>query len=207
MIRINPREKRALVAGGCAVAALLIYLLVVSPYMNAMERWDRRIDVKSKELEEVLALQEEFVRLKEKARLLEDMVRSGPGFSLLSFLESLATKNKIKNQIAYMKPLTTPGNERYRESSVEMKVEGVTLKQLVDYLYQVEQSRQPIRIKRINIAKKKEEAYLDVTLQASTFEPVGGGVGLQNRTAKAPGVDRASKEQESALSRLKKANR
>lgn len=172
MIRINPRDKRTLIAGGCVTAALLVYLLVVSPYMKAMELLDRRNTRKTDELREVLALQSEYFRLKEKTRILEDMVRSTPGFSLLSFLENLAAKNEIKKQIAYMKPLTTPGNEKYRESSVEMKLESINLKQLVDYLYQIEQSAQPIRIKRINIAKKKGKTHLNVTLQASTFEPL-----------------------------------
>jgi type II secretory pathway component PulM len=186
MIRINPREKKVLVAGGCVVAALLVYLLVISPYMSAMERLDKRISRKAEELEEVSALQKEYFRLRERTKILEDVARSTPGFSLLSFLENLATRNKIKKQIAYMKPLVTPGNERYRESSVEMKLEGINLKQLVDYLYQVEQSRQPIRIKRLNIAKKKKDAYLDVTLQASTFEPLEEGRGSQQKTARTP---------------------
>jgi len=173
MIRVNPREKRTLLAGGCVIAALLVYLLVVSPYLKAMELLDRRIAGKTQELREVLAFQEEYFRLKRKTRILEDMVRSTPGFSLLSFLENLATRNQIKTQIAYMRPLTLPGNEKYKESSVEMKLESITLKQLVDYLYQVEGSSQPIRIKRLHMAKKKGKAYLDVTLQVSTFEPRG----------------------------------
>jgi general secretion pathway protein M len=174
MIRVNPREKRTLIAGGLAVAALLVYLVLISPYLAAMEKLDRRITKKTEELEEVLALQKEYFRLREKTTLLEGMVRSTSSFSLLSFLETLAAKNGIKKQIAYMKPLTTPANERYRESSVEMKLEGLTLKQLVDYLYQIERSPQPIRIKRLNIAKKKGEGFLDITLQASTFEPMEG---------------------------------
>jgi len=184
MIRINPREKRTLVAGGCVVVALLLYLLVISPYMSAMELLDRQIGKKTQELKEVVALQKEYERLKEKTRILEEMIRLTPGFSLLSFLENLATKNQIKTQIAYMRPLTTPGNERYKESSVEMKLEGITLKQLVDYLYQIEQSAQPIRIKRLNLAKKKGEGYLDVTLQASTFEPRRVESGLKRERPK-----------------------
>lgn len=170
MIRINPRERRTLIVGGCLVVALLIYVLVVSPYLKAMELMDRQIARKSEELKDVLALQQDFFRLKEKTKMLESMVRSTPGFSLLSFLENLATKNQIKNQIAYMKPVTTASSERYRESSVEMKIEDITLKQLVDYLYGIEQSRESIRIKRLNIVKKKDTDLLDVTLQASTFE-------------------------------------
>jgi hypothetical protein len=171
--------------GGCVVVALLIYFLVVSPYIKAMELMDRRISSKTEELKEVLGLQQEYLRLKEKTRDLEELVRSSPGFSLLSFLENLATRNKIKQQIAYMKPVTTPAHEKYRESSVEMKLEGLTLQQLVDYIYGIEHSGQRIRIKRLNLVKKKEQGYLNVTLQASTFEPVAGGVGAQSsRTAK-----------------------
>jgi general secretion pathway protein M len=177
MIRVNPREKRILFTGGGVVGALLIYLLVVSPYMSAMELWDRRITRKTQELSEVLALQQEYLGLKEKTKVLEDVIRSTRGFSLLSFLENLATKNKIKTKIAYMKPLTTPTSEKFKESSVEMKLEGLNLQELVDFLYQVELSAQPIRIKRLNIAKKKGNAYLDMTLQASTFEPLGRGKG------------------------------
>ncbi len=168
--------------------ALLVYFLVVSRYMREMDLLDRRIARKTEELEEVLTLQRQYTRLKEKAEILEDMVHSTPGFSLLSFLENLATQNRIKTQIAYMKPLTTPGNETYKESSVEMKLESITLQQLVNYLYQVERSSQPIRIKRLNIAKKKEKAYLDVTLQASTFEPREGSGGPRREKAKATGM-------------------
>ncbi|NIS71255.1 MAG: hypothetical protein GTO12_20640 [Proteobacteria bacterium] len=185
MIRINPREQKILLAGGGVVALLLIYLLIVSPYMSAMELLDRRITRKSEELKEVLALQEDYFRLKESTRTLEEMIRSTPGFSLLSFLENLAAKNQIKAKIAYMKPLITPGSERFKETSVEMKLESLALTELVDFLYQVEQSAQPIRIKRLNIAKKKGNAYLDVTLQASTFEPLDRG-GSGEGKAKTP---------------------
>ncbi|NIQ37930.1 MAG: hypothetical protein GTN81_04990 [Proteobacteria bacterium] len=184
MIRVNPRERKILIAGGGVVAGLLVYLLIVSPYMNAMELLDRRITRKTDELKEVLTLQDEYFRLKEKTRVLENAIRSTPGFSLLSFLENLAARNKIKGKIAYMKPLTTTASERFRESSVEMRLELLTLTELVDFLYQVEQSAQPIRIKRLNIAKKKANAFLDVTLQASTFEPLEEGTRSQEKKSK-----------------------
>ena len=177
MIRINPRERRTLMVAGCFLVALLIYLLIVSPYLKAMEVMDRQIVRKSEELKEVLALQQDYFQLKEKTKMLENMVRSTPGFSLLSFLENLATRNQIKNQIAYMKPVTAASSERYRESSVEMKIENITLKQLIDYLYGIEQSRESIRVKRLNIVKKKETDLLDVTLQASTFELLASTAG------------------------------
>ena len=120
MITLNPREKRILTVGGCFVGALLVYLLVISPYLKAVELLERRIAQKAEELQEVQTLQEEYLGLREKVRMLEKMVRSTSGFSLLSFLENLAEKTDIKKQITYMKPVTSPTHEKYRESSVEI---------------------------------------------------------------------------------------
>jgi general secretion pathway protein M len=181
MITLNPREKRILTVGGCFVGALLVYLLVISPYLKAVELLERRIAQKAEELQEVQTLQGEYLGLRDKVSTLETMVRSTSGFSLLSFLENLAEKNDIKKQITYMKPVTSPAHEKYRESSVEMKVEGITLKQLVDYLHGIEQSREQIRIKRLNIAKKRDGGYLDITFQASAFEPVSPAAVAETR--------------------------
>jgi len=177
MIRVNPRERKILVAGIGCILALSVYLFVISPYLTAINALDRRISAKSKELAEILTMRGEYLRLKENTRGLENVMRSARGFSLLSFLENLAATNQLKTKIADMKPVTTPLNERFKETSVEMKLEDVTLKQLIDYLYQIEQAPQPLQIKRIHITKKKDQTYLTVTLQVSTFEIIEGEPG------------------------------
>jgi type II secretory pathway component PulM len=177
MIRVNPRERKILFGGiGCTLA-LSVYLFVISPYYTAINALDRRISAKSKELAEILTMRGEYLRLKENTRGLENVMRSARGFPLLSFLENLAATNQLKTKIADMKPVTTPLNERFKETSVEMKLEDVTLKQLIDYLYQIEQAPQPLQIKRIHITKKKDQTYLTVTLQVSTFEIIEGEPG------------------------------
>jgi hypothetical protein len=52
-----------------------------------------------------------------------------------------------------------------------MKLEQITLKQLVDYLYRIESPEQLISIKRISIKENKgESGYLDAVLQVLTFQ-------------------------------------
>jgi len=177
MIRVNPRERKILVGGIGCILALSVYLFVISPYLTAINALDRRISAKSKELAEILTMKGEYLRLKENTRGLENVMRSARGFSLLSFLENLAATNQLKTKIADMKPVTTPLSERFKETSVEMKLEDVTLKQLIDYLYQIEQAPQALQIKRIHITKKKDQTYLIVTLQVSTFEIIEGEPG------------------------------
>ena len=69
-----------------------------------------------------------------------------------------------------MKPSTGKGTGPFKESMVEMKLEAITMKQLVDTLYRVEASGGLIVIKRISITgNKKETGYLDAIFQVLTF--------------------------------------
>ena len=70
-----------------------------------------------------------------------------------------------------MKPSDSQGTGPYKESMVEMKLEGITLNQLVGYLYRIESPENIISIKRISITEnKKESGYLDTILQVLTFQ-------------------------------------
>jgi hypothetical protein len=54
---------------------------------------------------------------------------------------------------------------------VEMKLESITVDQLVRYLYKIEDPDDLIFIKRISITdNKKEEGYLDSIIQVITFQ-------------------------------------
>ena len=54
---------------------------------------------------------------------------------------------------------------------VEMKLEAITLPQLVGYLYRIESPDDVVNIKRISISEnKKEQGYLDAILQVITFQ-------------------------------------
>jgi hypothetical protein len=90
-------------------------------------------------------------------------------------LEGLAGKARIKGNIASMKPQSTSLGEDYKESSVEVKLESITTKQLVDYLFRIENSGAFIRIKRLHVKKRHDNPkYLDATFLVSTYEASEG---------------------------------
>ena len=58
-----------------------------------------------------------------------------------------------------------------QKSMVEMKLEGITLKQLVGYLYRIESPENAIRVKRVSVKESKGAAgYMDAILQVLTFQ-------------------------------------
>ncbi len=69
-----------------------------------------------------------------------------------------------------MKPSTSTDNGPYSESSVEMKLENITLKQFVEYLHLVESPENLVSIKRISVKQSKgSPEYLTVLMQLMTY--------------------------------------
>ena len=70
-----------------------------------------------------------------------------------------------------MKPSDSKGPGDYRESTVEIKLESITIDQLTDYLYRIEAPEELIFIKRISISdNKREEGYLDSIISVFTYK-------------------------------------
>ena len=175
-MRLAFREKIVLGLGALLVAMILAYTLIVTPYMKKMELLDRRIDQKTKELKEIFTLSQEYIEIKERMEQLKGKARKrGKNFPLFSHLESLAAKTLIKGNIASMKPQSTPIGEHYKESSVAVKLENITTRQLVDYLFRIENSEAFLRIKSLHLKKRHDNPkYLDATFLVSTYETSKG---------------------------------
>jgi len=71
-----------------------------------------------------------------------------------------------------MKPSTTTAKEAGQKIAVvEMKLQALTLAQLVDYLYQIETSKNMIHVQWLAITRTtKPEGFIDVVVQAETIE-------------------------------------
>ena len=170
-MNLGGREKLVIIAGGVVVALLLFYRFGLSPALERLRMLDRLVAVKERDLHEMKTLRETYLAQKS---LMEEVNRRlaqrGQDFAIFSFLEELANKTGIKNNIMYMKPaLTTPG-ELFRESSVEMRLEGIALQQLTRYLYDIERAPQLLRVRRMHIKPRPANPdQLDVTFQVSTF--------------------------------------
>ena len=175
-MRLAFREKVVLGLGALLGVMILAYTLIISPYAEKMRVLDRRISQKTVELKEISTLRQEYLEIKERMEELKGKVRKrGKAFSLFSHLESLAGKTLIKGNIASMKPQSSPIGEHYKESSVEVKLESITTRQLVDYLFRIENSEAFLRIKRLHLKKRHDNPkYLDATFLVSTYETSAG---------------------------------
>ena len=97
--------------------------------------------------------------------LLKLLEQREQGFSLFAFLEQNADESEVKEHIAYMKPSETQGGELVTQSRVEMKLQAVSLEQLLNFLDKSEAPNNLVGIAKCTIQENtKEEGSLDATL-------------------------------------------
>ena len=172
MMKLAKREKYLVSFAACAIALFLIFQFLIFPFFEERKRIQRGIRAREEGLEEIVRLRAEYqVHKKGFQGIKQILARREKRFTLFSFLEKAAGEAELKGHIKYMKPSDSQGTGPYKESMVEMKLEGITLNQLVGYLYRIESSENIISIKRISIQEnKKESGYLDTILQVLTFQ-------------------------------------
>lgn len=171
-MKLAKREIYALSIGACAIVIFFLLQFLIFPFFENRERLRRGIKVKGEGLREMAMLRAEYNTLQKSTKGIRNMLaKRKRGFTLFSFLDSAAGEAKVKDHITYMKPSISKGSAQYKESMVEMKLEALTLGQLVGYLHRIETVQDLIIVKRISIkGNKKKSGYLDAVLQVLTFQ-------------------------------------
>ena len=171
--KLTRREKYSIYAASGVICLFVLIHFIVFPTVGKRERLKRTLQVKTKILEEMIALKSEYDAINKKTDLSKvHFAGRETGFTLFSFLDKLTGEAGIKDHITYMKPSTSVQKNRpYKISKVEMKLQGLTLQQLTSYLHMVETSKNMVRIKRLSISKTgKQEGFIDAVLQVETSE-------------------------------------
>lgn len=171
-MKLGKREKTAVSLAACCIAVFVLVQFIIFPFFDKREAMKRGIEAKRSGLKEIITLRAEYESYRKGAAGIQSYLRRREkGFTLFSFLEQAAGRAKVKDHIKYMKPSGSRGSGRLKESMVEMKLDGINLRQLVDYLYLIESPENVVSIKRISIRDSKGAAgYLDAVMQVLTIE-------------------------------------
>ena len=170
-MQLAKREKYLVTLAVVAMVLALVIQFAIMPFVDKRERYKNNVTVQQNNLQQISALQQEYLLLQQDSDTLTQRLKNRPqNFTLFSFLEKAAGDSGVKNNIKSMKPSASAGQGLFKESLVEMKLERITLGQLVGYLQLIESPDNLVGIKRISIqTNKMEKQFLDVVLQVLTF--------------------------------------
>ena len=171
--KYSKREQAGLAAAAITILVFIIIQLIISPVIHKKSRMEEELASRKRALIEMRALKNEFDQLKRTSQRSEQNVAMrDKQFTLFSFLDQLAGRSGIKENISYMKPTSSKRQDAgLKKSIVEMKLNDITLNQLTSYLHGIETSKNMVYVKRLSITKKgKQEGFITVVLQAETVE-------------------------------------
>ncbi|MGD0277275.1 MAG: hypothetical protein ABSB79_14685 [Syntrophales bacterium] len=175
---LTSSQKVYVAMGAIFIAGLLIFQFVIIPMMEARNRLLRAITSQEKILVELSTLGPEYGQIKQRSEDIQHMIgRRAPNFSLFSYLEQKAGEANVKSNIRYMNPARLSATGNFEEDSVDMKLEKITLRQMIQFLHLVESRQDFIWIPKFNAEKMKENPeYLSAQIQVVTYMPVRPGV-------------------------------
>ncbi len=173
-------KQRYIVAFGAAfVGVALLLEFAVFPLWDARAKMKKSIAGNTKKLEEVLKLDAEFALQDAKiAQIKQAMASRRADFTLFSHLEKKAQAAQVKGSIRQMTSVPGLKSAAFEEALVDMKLDKLTIRQLTDFLFQVESPAEMIKIKRITVGKMKESPeYISAQLLIVSYTPASARPG------------------------------
>ncbi|MEW5737072.1 MAG: type II secretion system protein GspM [Thermodesulfobacteriota bacterium] len=171
--KLGKREKVVLAGGAAFVILFLCYQLIVAQAVAFHARQKAAIVRAQVDLRKMDELSTRVKELLSKSEQAQNRYSSRqPGFRLFTFLDQLAGESDVKKYIKYMKPTLTPiPDSEFKSSQVEMKLAGLSMEQLLDFLYRVESSKNQVAVRRLAITETgRGDRLIDAVIQASTLE-------------------------------------
>jgi type II secretory pathway component PulM len=159
--KLEPRERILVQIAGGLVGVFLIYNLIYIPIVDLSLGLQDKIVQRQQDLAEVRRLAATYAQLKaELASAERHTVPPGKDFSLFSVVEASMTKSVGRQKIGSI----APGSDRkltdgFTEYSVQLKLDNVSLAQLVDALYGISSLSMPIGISNIRIQRRTQDPH------------------------------------------------
>ena len=170
-LMLQRREQVLVIGAGVLVLLLALFTFVIDPILARAANLERRLATADRQFAELQTLRGDYERQKRVIDRIDNRLRrQRRNFAIFSHLEQVAGRAGVQDKIQSMNTIASPPSTEYKEESVEVRMEGVTLQQLVEYLHRVENSPQLLRIKRLQIAPGRENRQLlSVRLRISVF--------------------------------------
>ena len=168
---LQRREQILVVSAGILVLVAALFTFVIDPILARGANLDRRLATARRQLMELQTLRGDYQRQQQIIdRIDAQLRRQKKNFAIFSHLEQVAGQAGIQDKIQSMNTVASPPNTVYKEDSVEVKMEGVTLEQLIEYLRRVERSPQVLKIKRLQVNPIRDNRQLlSVRFRVSVF--------------------------------------
>lgn len=173
-MKMNLSNRERLFAAGSIllVTAWILYTAAISPAVERIGTLKRVMPQKNLELRQLVAKSNQYLELKNKIdSLRKNTSFDGTEFELLPFVEEITKTCKLTEKIATIKQDINKLDEAYSEIVVELRLQNITLTELVGFLSKITSSEHLLQIKSMYTKKSAGPSdLLDSVLYISTIK-------------------------------------
>jgi len=164
-LNLGPRDKKTLIIGGVAAAVIVLYAYVLSPFMGDLSRKRDLIPKKERDLVEMKKLRDEYRVVKQQLQVAQEAAsKRGP---LLTEIENITKLANLNSKIVSLKPQTGTQTGEFKESIVEIRLDNITLYDVVNYVYLLEKAT--LRVRKLSFKPRYDNPkILNATLLVSS---------------------------------------
>lgn len=170
--RLSPRE-RVLVGAGGAIGVVVLVWALAGVLAERRTTLQAQIAASEREVAEMGRLRDHYLQLRaDRDVVRRKLERGGADFSLFSHLEGVTRDVVSRDRVAAMNPSTRAVAEDLQEEDVEMRLSGVSLREVVALLYRVEKADLPLLVSRLQMKKRFDQPFVyDATLVIGRLRP------------------------------------
>ena len=147
-MKLEARDKKTLIIGGSVAAVIVLYAFALSPFLTDLSR--------KRDLVEMRKLRDEYRDIqKELQTAQEAAAKRGP---LLTEIENITKRANLNSKIVSLKPQTGSQTAGYKESIVEIRLDNISLYDVVNYVYLLEKAT--LRVRKLSFKPRYDNPKL-----------------------------------------------
>ena len=142
-MKLQERDKKVLIWGSVGAALILLYAFVIAPLYADIARKRDAIPRKERDLAEMRQLKNQYLEMQQRLQQLQaEAAKRGP---LLTEIENITKQTNLSSKIVSLKPQAGVQAANFKESIVEVRLDNITLYDVVNYVNQLEKATYRIR--------------------------------------------------------------
>jgi len=176
-MQLTKREKTVVIAGASFLVLLVVLQFIVRPTTERISMLRRVVADKRDVLTDLRAGTSEYQALTEEVERLRSMIsRQQESRTMLSAIERIGEASGLSENVLSLKPTTVTMDEEYEETVVEIRLDRITLAQLVEFLGKLESLGRAGGIKALDVRRaERSEGALRAVVQLATVSQIGPG--------------------------------
>jgi len=172
--RLTAREKAFLIPGIVALGLLLGNQFIAKPMRERLSTVTRVVESKDKTLRQLKEMGIELKTLRSEVIRIHREIEAQPDKGrVLALLERIQEEQGLSSHVIHMRPSGAALGKRYEETTIEIKLDAVTLEQLLGFLEKLADLNLAIGVKWLEIKHTTDTSgsLLEATLKVSTISP------------------------------------